>query len=111
MSPRFRLLLSVALLAAAGLAVVRAQERAGDTKSDCTRDESKPADVSAAKDDAKPAEPAPERPAPPTTHDSTGASPESPPANNAAPTRDAAKPARPAVKQRPVWPPPPELIS
>ncbi|MBX3735281.1 MAG: hypothetical protein KF715_01210 [Candidatus Didemnitutus sp.] len=45
------------------------------------------------------AEPAPTPPAPPT------ASP-----NAASPARDAAKPVR-QTKQRPAWPPPPELIS
>jgi len=59
--------------------------------------------------ESKPAEPA-DRPAPndgSTINDSAPAVP--PPA--AAPARDAAKPTRPAAKQRPAWPPPPELIS
>lgn len=42
-------------------------------------------------------------------NDANNSAPAQPPA--AAPSREAAKPTRPAHKPRPAWPPPPELIS
>lgn len=108
MSPLARPLLLASLLTAASWAFAAAPERAAEPKSECSRDDVKAND--AAKGDAKPAD-TPDRPA--TGGDSIVNAPDIPPApNNAtAPARDAAKPARPANKQRPAWPPPSELIS
>ena len=99
MSPLARALLFVSLLSAASWAFAAPREQDADAK---------PAEP--AKSDAKPAD-TPERPA--SGSDASTGTPEAPPANTSAatPARDAAKPARPAGKQRPAWPPPPELIS
>lgn len=108
MPPLARPLLFASVLTAASWAFAAAPESAADPKPECPHDDAKTTDTS--KSDAKPAD-TPDRPA--AGNDSTAATPDAPPANNnaAAPVRDAAKPARPAAKQRPAWPPPPELIS
>lgn len=107
MTLRRRLLPSLALLLAAaafaGVSAVAASEQSGEG--------ARPADKNheSAKVDPSPANPStddsgnlnvPERaPAPPPTAP-----------NAAQPSRDSVKPARPS-KQRPAWPPPPELIA
>lgn len=95
---RFALLLAFA--AATSVAWTEPRTDTSDTHRDGTKQEAKPADPE-------------DRPAPPpesiAPNESPNSAPAQPPA--AAPSRDGAKPSRPANKQRPAWPPPPELIS
>jgi len=107
MTLRLRLLSSLALLLAAavltGASAVVASEQSGEAAKPAGRNHE------SAKADPSPANPpaddcgnlnVPERaPAPPPTAP-----------NAAQPSRDSVKPARPS-KQRPAWPPPPELIA
>ncbi|MBI2510696.1 MAG: hypothetical protein HYV96_01840 [Opitutae bacterium] len=101
MSPRVRPLLLVVLLTLTGAAFAADPERPSEPRTDSAKDDARPADCP--KGDAKPAEPA----EPPAAHVSEPTGETAPPP----PVRDAAKPTRPAAKQRPAWPPPPELIS
>lgn len=97
---RFALLLAFA--AATSVAWTEPRPDTSDAHRDGTKQEAKPVDPA-----DRPA-PAPESIAPNDPENSAPVQP-APPA--AAPSRDAAKPTRPANKQRPAWPPPPELIS
>ncbi len=95
---RFALLLVFA--AATSLAWTESQPESPSERPESARQETTPTD-SAERPVAPPDAIAPQ--------DGNTPAPAQPPA--AAPSREATKPARPANKQRPAWPPPPELIS